>query len=244
MSLEEQVYLESLEVLSDMDEHEALVRETLDTPPSSPYTIHRGVRRQLVFPPLLPVPLQQGADIIRPPTNTGNRRSTAPVSSSSSMIQVDEGANDDGFHRNNQETFAQIYNKTVIPDAENDYCIPFEDLPEYKAYQCVRTLRRNKRYVWMTFLLLLLSVPVVMRVWTMSSSFSLLLASNDDGSTTFRKRSSTTTVLGGQQQPLLVVPGQNLPNNETTVVDVAAKNSSAVTDDQHAGLNATMRRPP
>jgi hypothetical protein len=130
LSLEEEVYLESLAVLSEMDKHEELVRVTLDTPPASP-GCSPMVRQHTLF--------------------------------SSPMAR--ENDTDDGFYRNNEDTVQRIY--STEQSMEEDYWIRFQDLPEYKAYQCVRSLRKRKySYVcWMT-LLLLCSVLAVTKIYT------------------------------------------------------------------------------
>ena len=112
MSFETKVYLESLQVLSEIDQHEEFMRETLETPSASPMT-----SRKISFTPLI-----ETMDTF------------------------------DGFYRNNQETVFRIY--TSDRSLDDDYCTSFQNLPEFRAYQCIRNLRKRRR----SFFVILLSL--------------------------------------------------------------------------------------
>lgn len=142
MTLEEEIYQESLEVLSQMDDEEASVRETLQTPPASPNVITTGSHKRVLFPEDRPPPL------FMTPTS----------------IEFS-----DDFYRDNQATVNHIYSVVSNQDdADEDYCVPLENLPEYKAYICVRKVRKKRRYWIHMPLVILCCLVVLMKLMTTS----------------------------------------------------------------------------
>jgi hypothetical protein len=183
MSLEQQVYLESLEVLSDIEDHEALMRETLETPPASPYANSARVLSATstsrnyaespgfspaVFgssPPFVHQQQQHQHQRYHSPSRTtkyrrgaSNNNTYPPLSPMLMMDDSSDNADFDGFYRNNPETVAHL---VLRKETHADF-----DTPEFKAYRCVRYLRQHKRRVWLIFGLVVLGccLPVVVRI--------------------------------------------------------------------------------
>jgi hypothetical protein len=135
MSFERKVYLESLQVLSEIDEQEEWMREALET---SPATAGGGGA-------------YSSSSSIGSPLMSRKIRWTPHVAT-----ETMTDTTFDGFYRDNHETVLRIYASTdrssFNHDDDDDYCTPFQNLPEYKAYQCVRTLRKRRRSFCMILL--------------------------------------------------------------------------------------------
>jgi hypothetical protein len=124
MSLEQEVYLESLQVLSELDDDDEDNDDDDDDDSNKPY--HHDPNSPLSLLAVTPL--------------TSRMRGGEPT-----MIPWDNKTiADDTCYRNHNETNQQI--QMVFPNNNDDdyyYYNPLQ-LPEYKAYICVRYIRKRK----------------------------------------------------------------------------------------------------
>ena len=137
----------------------------------------------------------------------------------------------DDFYRDNQATVNHIYSVVSNQDdADEDYCVPLEHLPEYKAYICVRKVRKKRRYWIHLPLVILCCLMVLMKVLTTGGS------SNEID--VIRKELADGKIISKT-----LVPSQSVDSNSIKIETVTAMPTTVTTTRITPYPNVTISSP-